>query len=44
MMLASCIGTNRGVDFFFYLTFWGYLTTIFSVIATLKASQYPDWW
>jgi hypothetical protein len=43
-MLSACIATNKAVDFFFLLTFWGYLTTLFSVIATIKASLYPEWW
>jgi hypothetical protein len=38
MMLSASIATNRAVDFFFIFTFWGYLTTLFSVMATVKAA------
>ena len=41
-MLAACIATNEFLWFFWFYTFWGYLTSMFAILASVKAAAYPD--
>lgn len=42
-MFAATISTNGIVWFFYYLTFWGFVLTFVSIVATTKAVHYPEW-
>ena len=42
MMLAACLATNEFLWFFYFYTFWGYGVSMFSVLASYKATLYKD--
>lgn len=42
MMLATTIATNEFKWLLFFYTFWGYLVAAFAVLASIKATCYPD--
>lgn len=42
-MFAATISTNGIVWFFYYLTFWGFVMTFVSIVASTKAVHYPEW-
>ena len=42
MMLAACVATNEFMWFLYFLTFWGYLVSMFAILASIKAQVYVD--
>lgn len=42
MMFATCVATNEAMWFLYWYTFWGYLVSMFAVLASLKAQVYVD--
>mmetsp|Transcript_1428 Transcript_1428/g.2507 ORF Transcript_1428/g.2507 Transcript_1428/m.2507 type:complete len:194 (-) Transcript_1428:53-634(-) len=43
MMIASHIAAYEIANFFYYITDWAFLTTVFSILATIKATKYSAW-
>ena len=42
-MFAASMATNPFVGFFYYLTFWGFIASFVSILASFKATHYPEW-